>query len=71
MLIREADLIQDTQIHKNLQDCLSVATHRVRWGREQNLCLYSGNLKDPVEGLGLTVGSHTSLQEAKGSAPEG
>lgn len=48
MLVSKVDLTQYTKIHKDLQDGLTVATHRVRWGRDQKVCLCPGVLKDSV-----------------------
>lgn len=69
---RETDLTQDTQIYKNLQNSLTLAAHRARCGEVQKGYLCTGELKDPVEGLELTLVSHVSLyQQAEGYSLEG
>lgn len=69
---RETDLMEVIQMYKNVRDWFTMAAHRARCGRVKKLCPHTGDLKDPVKDLGLTVVSGMSLyQESMASVMEG
>lgn len=53
-------MIQDIQIRRIYKTGLTTAAHRVGCERVQKVCLHTGDLKDPVKDLEVTVVSRVS-----------